>query len=101
MKIKTRVFELVEGKYASLSELAHKMGISVSQVYRVKTGKRNINEKFIAGAVKAFPQHSLDQLFFLSLESPSSGNEKQGAAMRHQHMAEHYTNSPSPTRSSW
>ena len=100
MKIKTRVFELVEGKYASLSELAHKMGISVSQVYRVKTGKRNINEKFIAGAVKAFPQHSLDQLFFLSLESPPGNNEKQGAAMRHQHMAEHYTNLPSLTRSS-
>ncbi len=97
MKIKTRVFELIEGKYASLSELAHKMDISVSQVYRVKTGKRNINEKFIAGAVKAFPQHSLDQLFFLSLESPS-GIEKQGAAMRHRHMADHYINSSSLTR---
>jgi len=106
MKIKTRVFELVDGKYASLSDLAHKMGISVSQVYRVKTGKRNINEKFIAGAVKAFPQHSLDQLFYLALESPPDNNEKQGATIRHrymvnQYMVNQYSNSPSPTRASW
>ena len=34
-------------KYKNLSELAQAMRISVSQVYRVKEGKRNINQKFI------------------------------------------------------
>jgi len=106
MKIKTRVFDLIEGKYASLSDLAHNMGISVSQVYRVKTGKRNINQKFIAGAMKAFPQYGLDQLFYLALESPSSGNDEQDTTIRHHHMVDQYINLrydnlPSPSRSSW
>jgi len=100
MKIKTRVFELIEGKDTSLSELAHDMGISVSQIYRVKTGKRNINQKFIAGAMKAFPQYSMDELFFITLEAPSSGNEERDNATPPPYLHRH--NTPiSPTRSSW
>ena len=68
MIIKTRVFEFSEGKYENLSELARTMGISVSQIHRVKTGRRNITQKFITGAVKAFPQYKLDELFYLALE---------------------------------
>jgi len=44
------------------------MGISVSEVYRVRSGKRNINQKFIVGALSAFPQFSFDELFYLSPE---------------------------------
>ena len=65
MRIGTNVFELYEGRYGSLSELAKAMGISVSQVCRVKQGKRHINEKFIVGAINAFPDSSLDELFYL------------------------------------
>jgi excisionase family DNA binding protein len=63
--LKTRVFELSNGKYKNLSELAQAMGISASHVYRVKQGKRGINEKFIIGAVKAFPGYKLDDLFYV------------------------------------
>ena len=65
MIIKTRIFELCNGRYKNLSELAESMGISVSQVYRVKEGKRNINQGFIIGATKAFPGCKLDDLFYL------------------------------------
>ena len=41
------------------------MGISNSQIYRVKHGKRPINEKFIIGAIKAFPGHRLSDLFYV------------------------------------
>jgi len=68
MIIKTTVFELWNGDHGSLSELARVMGLSVSQVYRVRDGKRNINQKFIAGAIKAFPEHKLDDLFYLDPE---------------------------------
>lgn len=68
MKLKTKVFELSDGKYSSLSELARAMGISVSQVYRVKGGKRPINQKFIIGATKAFPEYKLEDLFYISPE---------------------------------
>ena len=65
MELKTRVFELSNGRYADLSELAQAMGISVAQVYRVRQGKRHINEKFIIGAVKAFPGYKLSDLFYV------------------------------------
>jgi len=71
MLIRTRIFELNDGKYQNLSELAYAMGISVSQIYRVKEGKRNINQKFIIGAMKAFPDYNLDDLFYLTSESPT------------------------------
>jgi hypothetical protein len=64
--VRTRVFELSQNYYNNLTELAMAMGISVSQVYRVREGKRQINQKFIVGAMKAFPDHKLDDLFYLS-----------------------------------
>jgi 16S rRNA U516 pseudouridylate synthase RsuA-like enzyme len=64
MIIKTRVFKLAQGKYHNLSDLAKAMGLSVSQVYRVRVGKRGINEKFLIGAKKAFPEYRIDELFY-------------------------------------
>jgi len=65
MGLKTKVFELSEKKYKNLTELAEGMGISASQIYRVRQGKRRINETFIVGAVKAFPGYKLDNLFYV------------------------------------
>jgi len=65
MKLETKIFELYPGKYTNLTELAQAMGISVSQIYRVRQGKRPINEKFITGIMKAFPGHKLDDLFYI------------------------------------
>lgn len=64
MILKTRVFDLYIGRYRNLSELAKAMEISVSQIYRVLEGKRNINRKFIIGAIKAFPGFKFDDLFY-------------------------------------
>ena len=66
MRIRTRVFELSSGKYNNLSELAQAMGISISQIYRVRESRRPINEKFIMGAIRAFPGYKLDDLFYLA-----------------------------------
>ena len=44
------------------------MGMSVSQICRVRSGKRNINETFIIGALNAFPQFSFGELFYLGQE---------------------------------
>jgi len=72
MIVKTRVFELCNGNYKNLSELAYAMGISVSQIYRVREGKRNINQKFIVGAFQAFPGCKFDDLFYLVPQSLKS-----------------------------
>ena len=66
MIIRTRVFEMANDRYRNLSALAGAMGLSVSQVYRVREGKRGINEKFIIGAKKAFPASRLDELFYFT-----------------------------------
>jgi hypothetical protein len=73
MIIKTRVFELAIGRYQNLSELARAMGLSASQVYRVREGKRGINEKFIVGAKMAFPDRRLDELFYFR-HTPEAGS---------------------------
>jgi hypothetical protein len=49
------------------------MGISTSQVYRVREGKRNVNQKFIIGAVKAFPECRFSDLFYVAPDSQSEG----------------------------
>jgi len=69
MRIETRLFDIFSGEYATLSELAQAMGISVSQVYRVHQGKCRINEKFIIGVIKALPERKLDDLFYIAGES--------------------------------
>jgi len=80
MLLKTRVFDLCPERYRNLSEMAQAMEISVSQVYRVQEGKRNINCKFIIGAIKAFPGCSFDDLFYFAPELPV-GNDSRNAAV--------------------
>lgn len=74
MIVRTRIFELCVVEYQNLSELARVMEISVSQIYRVREGKRHINQKFIVGAIKAFPNHKLDDLFYLAADPPPVNN---------------------------
>ena len=66
MVLRTKVFEMCNGEYKNLSELAWAMGISVSQIYRVREGKRPINQKFILGAIQAFPERKFDDLFYFA-----------------------------------
>lgn len=92
MVIKTWVFELCNGNYRNLSELAHAMGLSVSQVYRVREGKRSINQKFIIGAKKAFPDYKLDALFYLDSELPASSAGETVVTSRYRHIVQRYAN---------
>jgi len=74
IKLKTRVFELCND-YPTLRNLARGMGISVGQIYRVRQGKRLINEKFIIGAIEAFPEYKLDDLFYVAPEGSQNDRE--------------------------
>lgn len=77
MKLETRVFELVNGKYRNLSELAQAMGMSASHIYRVRRGERRISEKFIIGAVKAFPEFGFEDLFYFASEDERLSTRRQ------------------------
>ncbi len=90
MIIRTRVFDIANGRFKNLSELATAMGLSVSQVYRVREGKRGINEKFIVGAKRAFPELRLDELFYFH-NDPSQRNFVQTSANgRYHHIVERF-----------
>ena len=96
MIIRTRIFELCNGKYRNLSELAGAMELSVSQVYRVREDKRNINHKFVIGAKKAFPDCRLDELFYLDTEAISRNELETSVTRRYTHIVHSYTNNGSP-----
>jgi hypothetical protein len=82
---------MANSKYQNLSGLAKAMGLSVSQVYRVREGKRGINEKFIIGAKKAFPDSRLDELFYFN-PGQSSGNMAETPVMsRYNHIVQRFT----------
>ena len=66
MTVRTTIFDICQAEKRSLTEVAQAMGISASQIYRVREGKRPINQKFIVGAVRAFPNRRLDELFYLA-----------------------------------
>jgi hypothetical protein len=93
MIIKTRVFDIAEEKYENLSELARAMSLSVSQVYRVREGKRGINEKFIVGAKTAFPDLRLDDLFYFHSDQPSENEMKTPANQRYDYIIKQFTDS--------
>ncbi len=66
MLLKTRIFELWKEKYKNLHELAQAMKIPVSQVYRVRQGRYSINQQFIIGAIAAFPEYNVGELFYFT-----------------------------------
>ena len=63
--------ELVYCKQWNGSELARKMGVSRSEANRLLNGKRTGGKKVIAGLMQAFPEESLDSLFFLPCVYPN------------------------------
>ncbi|MFC1942071.1 hypothetical protein ACFLWU_02515 [Chloroflexota bacterium] len=91
MIIRTTVFELANAQYDNLSHLAKAMELSVSQVYRVRDGKRGINEKFIIGAKKAFPDHRLDELFYFNSERSSDYIAETTVTKRFSHIVRQLT----------
>jgi len=74
MKLETRVFELCKGKYKNIKELARNMGVSWQYVYQVRQGRRGPSQKFVVGAVKAFPGYTLNDLFYVVPD----GSENEG-----------------------
>lgn len=69
--MKTRVFDLAtEYGYTSLRSLARAMGRDVAELSRIRSGKHGITRSFIEGALRAFPDKTLDELFYV--DEPAS-----------------------------
>ena len=96
MIMRTTVFELCDGHYSNLTELARAMGLSVSQVYRVREGRRSINHKFIIGAKKAFPACKLDDLFYFEPEPSTEIMSEPVVTSRYMHIVKQYVGADFP-----
>ena len=66
MIIKTRLTKLNGDGQVNLSELAKAIDISVKELCRILEGSQEINEHFIVNTIRAFPEYSLDQIFYFS-----------------------------------
>jgi len=66
MLLKTRIFELCKEKHKNLNALGQIMNISVRQMYGVHQGKYRINQRFIIGAIRAFPEYNIGDLFYFT-----------------------------------
>ena len=66
-----RIKKLMAIRRWSASELARQMGVSRSETTRLLNGKRNGGNKVISGLIKAFPDESLETLFFLHKAYPN------------------------------
>lgn len=48
-----------------MKRLARLVGLSLSQLYRIRQGERRIGPQFIVGALTAFPERKFEDLFYI------------------------------------
>lgn len=66
IKLDVKTFEYYQKKHElKETECAEGMGISPSQLWKIKKGVHDPGRDFIAGALKVFREASFDELFFL------------------------------------
>ena len=65
MQVKTVLFERYPNY--TMKQLASIVGVSLSQVYRIKCGDRKVTATFIAGVLKGFPE-AFEELFYVEEE---------------------------------
>ena len=62
-RLRTRLFDMEEGR--DMRKLPRLVGLSLSQLYRLRERKRRIGEQFIVGALTAFPGRKFEDLFYI------------------------------------
>ena len=68
--LRTRAFDVARARgIANDAELARRMEVAQSILSRVRKRERRINQVFIAGAFRAFPDLTFEELFFWDPES--------------------------------
>ena len=94
MIVRTRIFDFDNTSYKNLPELAQAMGIPASQIYGVQECKHRINQEFIVGVIKAFPNHKLGELFYLA---PDTLDINDNVNHGHRYSATHSVDKPVTT----
>lgn len=73
IQIKDGVLGGIQAKYSLTdSELANKIGIDYTMLWRIKTGRNKPGQQFVARMLNAFPELNFEDIFFLDLSSRGS-----------------------------
>lgn len=57
---------LLEKRGWSERNLALRSGLSIATISRIISGKRGLGSRTISGIIRAFPEESMEKLFFLT-----------------------------------
>jgi len=76
--IRENILETIQREHSlNDSQLAVKIGIDYSGLWRIKTGRNKPGEQFVAKILAAFPELSFENVFFLDTQSHGSDTTKQ------------------------
>ncbi len=69
MELATVIPEIYNSRYTDLRELATAMRLPVGVMLPILSGKEPISQDFVVGAIRAFPDHRLDELFYFRIHT--------------------------------
>lgn len=75
--IREKVLETIQDEHnLNDSQLALKIGIDYTGLWRIKTGRNKPGEQFVAKILAAFPELTFEKVFFLDIQSHGSDTTK-------------------------
>lgn len=68
--IKENILEEIQSKHKlNDKQMAEKIGIDYTGLWRIKTGRNNPGEVFVGKILSAFPETTFEEIFFLGTQS--------------------------------
>ena len=76
--IRENILETIQCEHSlNDSQLAIRIGIDYSGLWRIKTGRNKPGEQFVAKILAAFPELTFEEVFFLDTQSHGSDATEQ------------------------
>lgn len=76
--IRGNILETIQCEHSlNDAQLATKIGIDYTGLWRIKTGRNKPGEQFVAKILAAFPGLTFEEVFFLDTQSHGSDTTKQ------------------------
>lgn len=75
--IRENILEAIQSEHSlNDTQLASKIGIDYTGLWRIKTGRNKPGEVFVAKILAAFPELTFEKVFFLETKSHGSDTTK-------------------------
>ncbi len=81
VRVKNEMLEILQGELSNKA-FAEALGLDYTHLWRVKSGRTNPGEDFIAKVLNAFPRKKFDDLFYLDKGGVSQCHTSRHAKLR-------------------